>query len=1030
MNFKSIILTFFVLLLLMSTNSFAQNMYSGDTSAEAQTDTLTRGTYSNDLVPYFWDSTTAFDGKRSIRIEWDKKTRYISTPPDYHWYDKWISIANTPDLKAGETYTFSFYAKASENDYPINIMMLPSILALYVSDCSKVIKLDREWKRYSFTFVPKMKEDNFLKSYSAILNFANSPAGKVWYDAVQIEKGDTPTPYKNACPMNVGVTLNSPDWSNIYFPEDQVMATIRVDMPPGKAELQCQIVDYQGKAVKTFKQVVNGPNEIKLPLDVQQLGWFKVTVTLSENGKIISSHSANYVKIAKPVDIVPGIQPFSGLANFNDGFDRFDISKKIGAKRIQTYITWGSPHFGKTEKDPKDYDWSSVEWQLKRVKELGMINKFAVSPFSVPERYFDKEELAKAKKSNSVLILSSDKHEYWRRLIGELTRRYGHLIDEFELGAEDNGVLGANEYYMALYPQEVKKNSAGKPFLVGGKPFDDLCAMVKIGADEIRKTQPNMKIGAIRPSRSGDPDDLLFTRAMFKKIGKNFNIFPVDFYFYPFDFGPLIQQRRGKSDGLIEIYNEAKKITQEFGCNQPIYMSEFGWAIDVRFPDDSIYRKEQAETMAKDFVVAKIAGYYALDWHMGFDGVSMAKYSFYMQQNMKIQSIAASYSAAAQVVENVTESKWLTPDSVTRIAVMKKHDGKGVAAVWADKGYKLSLPANSGIMATDLMGNAIQSDNKQFSLTQAPIYIWHKDFKQLCDLLGKADIEMTEFCDIKFRMISESMGRLQFINLSKTKDIEISTEISGNGKEINKVIDIPKDSQNTCDIPLAGNTVKVKAKTGSCKSIMEKSFELNLLTPIVSGANTESQIAIVNSRSDIMPPDPWVAWEGPDDLSVYINSSWDENNLYLKLRVKDDKHFNKFPEAPWNADSIQFAIDPKNDGAFYVPVAGKKLGPDDFEFGLALGDDGKSRCVRSYGKNICESNNYTIARDEKEKTTIYELRLSWKDLGVKPYAGMVFGMSFVIFDDDTGAGFNYYAPIGAGIAGEKNPALYKKFVLK
>ena len=106
------------------------------------------------------------------------------------------------------------------------------------------------------------------------------------------------------------------------------------------------------------------------------------------------------------------------------------------------------------------------------------------------------------------------------------------------------------------------------------------------------------------------------------------------------------------------------------------------------------------------------------------------------------------------------------------------------------------------------------------------------------------------------------------------------------------------------------------------------------------------------------------------------------------------------------------------------------MGPDDYEFGLALNDDGKSRCVNAFGKNICQSDNYTVTRDEKTKTTVYELRLSWKELGVKPSAGMVFGMSFVLFDDDTGGGQNYYIPIGGGIVGTKNPALYRKFVLK
>ncbi len=1037
MKFK-IINIGFAFLMTLSFCASGQNLFVGDPSAETETDTLTLGKYSSGLVPCFRDDSTAFDGKSSIRVDWDKKQRRMAKNP--HWVDSWIATASSLDLKEGEPYTFSFYAKASADNYPFQLQMHPGAGYEYSVPAGvygKDFTLSREWKRYSFSFVPKMQAVAPIKGYMAIFNFEKSPVGNVWYDAIQMEKGESPTPYKNSSPMNVGIALNSPHWSNIYSPDEPVVATISIAMPSEKAELQCRVVDYQGTVIKNFKQPVNGSNEIKLPLDNPRLGWFKVTAELSDSGKIISSHSANYIRIAKPVELVSGIQPYAGLIN-QQGYERFDISRKLGSKRTEIYadLKW-------IETAPGKYDWSDLEWHLKRGKESGMLNKVLVNPFSVPEWYFDKDELSKAKKMMNTnadwLVLGAEKHGNWREFIGELTRRYGGMIDEFELGAEDNGRLGKNVYYMSLYPQEIKKNSAGSPFLVGGKPFDDLCAMVKIGADEIRKTHPKMRIGAIRPSRSSYPDDLLFTREMFKKIGKDFNILPVDFYSYPFDFGPLIKDRRDKSDGLIEIYNDAKKITRELGCDQPIYMSEFGWFPDSMFPDDSIYRREQADTMPKDFIVARIAGYYAFDWFMGFCGVSGNKYSSSMEQNMKIQSVAASYSAVARVVENVTESKWLTPDNITRIAIMRKSDGKGVAAVWADKGYKLVLPSKSvfasmfgtELAATDVMGNPIQPAEGQFSLSQAPIYIWHDDFKELSEILAKSEVVMTEFCDIRFRMVSENMGCLQFANLSNTVNLEINAEITANGKTISKVIDVPKGSDNTCVFPLSGRSVKVKARKTAGKSVMEKSFELDKLTPIAAGVDAISPIATVNSRADLIPPDPWVPWSGPDDLSADISASWDNTTLYLKAKVKDDLHFNKNPAvAPWDADSLQIAIDPKNNGGFHVPSPGKPLGPDISEFGLALGDDGKSYCVNSIGKKVCGPDKYTIVRDEKAKTTTYEVRLAWNELGVKPDAGMVFGMSFVIFDDDNGAGQMYYAPVGGGIAGGKNPALYKKFVLK
>ena len=61
---------------------------------------------------------------------------------------------------------------------------------------------------------------------------------------------------------------------------------------------------------------------------------------------------------------------------------------------------------------------------------------------------------------------------------------------------------------------------------------------------------------------------------------------------------------------------------------------------------------------------------------------------------------------------------------------------------------------------------------------------------------------------------------------------------------------------------------------------------------------------------------------------------------------------------------------------------------------------------------------------------ISKTRRSRASFGVKPYKGMIFGMSFVVFDDDTGLGQSYYIPVGGGIAGKKEPAAYRKFILK
>lgn len=1009
----------------------AGNLYRGDTSAETETDSLTRGNFSTGLLPFIWDSDTAFDGKRSIRVDWDRKQRHIATTPT--WYDKWLSIADSPDLEPGETYTFSFYAKSSVDGFPLDLHLLPAAAWDYYSpggNYKKRLSLSRDWQRYSFSFIPRIKAGAPVNGYCAILDFSPSPAASVWYDAVQIEKGKTPTAYGNISPMNVGVRLNSGHWSNIYLAGEKIRATFHVFLPPqGKAVLESRIVDYRGQCVNSWERKINASGEFSVELDKLPLGWFKLTASLSHDGQVLSSHSVNFIRIMPPEPSFPGIPPFAGLIdNSGGGFDHFDIMRKLGVKRVETQCGW-SGQWG-VEPSPGKFDFSALEWQLRRGRESGMVNKVMICPFKSPDCFFSREELAEVKKISGkrFLLPPKDKLGQWRDFIGMVAGRYGDMIDEIELGSEDNGRLGANEYYKSKFPEYVKDG-----WMTGGPPFDMLCDMVRTGAAEIRKTRPNMKIGAIRPSRSGSNDKLVFTREMFKRIGKDFNILPVDFYLYPYTFGPDENRMRGKSDIFIDDYRKIRAVIDEYGNNQPVYMSEFGWFPDVRFPDDSIYRRQQAETMPKDYIVARVAGFFAFDWFLGFGGINSGKYSTRMQQHLKIQSIAAAYSAVARIVENVTGSKWFTPDEYTRIAVMRKHDGKGVAAAWTDDDAVMTLPTHDPMLSvTDLMGNPVTPQNRILKLDQAPLYFHHPDYNVLCTIMENSGIRMNAFCDIRFRMLAEHTGRILLNNRGGKYPVTLDLAAASGNNTVKEKVTITNKSGEARNISIGGDAVTVKV-TGNNGGCVEKTFAIPKLTAIPFAGNADSVIAKAENRGDIHPvSDPWVSWAGPHDLSLTASAGWDANFLYLKIEVRDDLHFNRYPASLWNGDSLQIAIDPKNNGEFYTPRhGGSRLGPDHFEFTLALNSDSrKTLCKFSHGKNICAPGNVSISRNDTDGITSYSLKLPWTELGVKPFKNMVFGMSLCVFDDDTGGGQNYHAPVGGGIVGDKSPSGYRKFILR
>ena len=150
------------------------NMLTGDTSFETEPDTLTSGNLDYGALPFAWDDKEAFHGRRSMRVDWDQKNRYnIFLKAHDNWIDNHICLT-TPDLENGKTYTFSFYAKAEHDKAPLGIWLNPGAGWEFwpkKSNYYHTFYLTREWKRYSFSFIPVLAGKAPLKSYNCMFRF-------------------------------------------------------------------------------------------------------------------------------------------------------------------------------------------------------------------------------------------------------------------------------------------------------------------------------------------------------------------------------------------------------------------------------------------------------------------------------------------------------------------------------------------------------------------------------------------------------------------------------------------------------------------------------------------------------------------------------------------------------------------------------------------------------------------------------------------------------------------------------------------
>jgi len=163
------------------------------------------------------------------------------------------------------------------------------------------------------------------------------------------------------------------------------------------------------------------------------------------------------------------------------------------------------------------------------------------------------------------------------------------------------------------------------------------------------------------------------------------------------------------------------------------------------------------------------------------------------------------------------------------------------------------------------------------------------------------------------------------------------------------------------------------------------------------------------------------------DLNVKVYLGYDEENLYIGAKVKDNIFIQREKGANiWKEDLFQFAFDIENNS--YDEIGYKK---DDFEFGLALTKEGpQCYCWHNVDRKkigLRKDLEFNIKR--KENLTIYEIKIPLKELKISK--DKIFGFNFLVADTDTGIYWNTpkFLQFYPGIGGGKLPGCFTRFIL-
>lgn len=142
---------------------------------------------------------------------------------------------------------------------------------------------------------------------------------------------------------------------------------------------------------------------------------------------------------------------------------------------------------------------------------------------------------------------------------------------------------------------------------------------------------------------------------------------------------------------------------------------------------------------------------------------------------------------------------------------------------------------------------------------------------------------------------------------------------------------------------------------------------------------------------------------GPKDLSGRAMIGWDEENLYLGIRVIDDKYVqNAKGSNLFKGDSLDILLDTDVPSDFYLGA----LNGDDFQLGISPGSPNPNENPEAYlwfpKSSEGGRGEVTIASRTREDGYVVEAAIPWSVFSVSPSKDQHFGFAFSISDNDNG----------------------------
>lgn len=876
-------------------------------------------------------------------------------------------------------------------------------------------KILPDWTNYKIDF---QILDGY-ETWSALIKFSGmkTTAGKVWIDNVYFG------PKLKQAPVMKGEKIaelvrgvHVAPHGGIYYPGEPLAHEFHfrnIKDPGSKVMLTWRINDFDGNMIASGTQEASLERKIQLSpvLPSDYRGYYILKLELTQNGKFV----ANGTFSGMVVDKQEKCDPFFS-ARACSTFEKF-VRMGFGSRVMEP----GSSIVWTIERQKGKYDWTIKDTRLKNALDAGYTDLYAHTSFTnyacIPG-YLRKEYDAKLKAG--VDPYTADDYEDYRKFCRAAIERYGKYItswrvpDEIMLTRYHNKFAQAQYYkFCRIFYEELKKQYPNTPLYAGGAFFgDEKYADLKRDVwDKIKDSVDGLCIDA-------------YPHGISVGVGQNY-------------LGPEQIKLRERYLKTFEITGVKAFVNEETGS---------GIQRDLAL--DSNELREFAIINARMVIVCKSMNQVkAWTWFLVEDAKSAwnGNYDYAMWKEYNPRPHAATYALVTRQLAFAQDGIEVKPHADIYSYVFNRK-GKTLLTIWALSkdlvDAKIDMP--SDWTAVDLMGKHFsgKKGESSFKLNDRPYFIeLSVPQKDVADAVAKGCYAMPQISLGMNRKDGSTMN--VFVQNKTNSELEAEVSLNGSAAQMLKLpplanVPVPFECKPG-KIPL-----KAAAQVGKVKYELTRPEELYMVerldhAPAMDGTlkGFENVTPIVFDKSDTLKPidaAAWGYWTGPKDASAKIYLAYDKNYFYIAADVLDDVHITRASDQMiWNQDCLQYGFDTEND-AFDIQSAHGGYSPDDREFCMALTPKGPQNfCYTAplelAGKPVPDLVNI---KELPGGRMIYEARIPWSYLGkLGPKPGSVFGFNIVMFDIDQKDGsVPYYMELSPGIADGKNPAYFKRFILK